>query len=156
MKQLSGCLYGFCIFFFFILVITSIPGCWIINYQDISSDVKYAHLIGTQYQSLQKLRIQGRTWDTGYRKKIDVYSVVKYPGSSEHDIIFSKQLKPGSIIKINAILQCSNCLFGTLMAVRIDLLSEELENGIPIRMHTMLVEDANGQTMLDPKFFRKY
>jgi len=136
-----------------LLLILLLAGCGgTRTYDNISSDVKYAHLIGTQYKTLQKLRLQGVTLDRNYRKKIDVYNVGKYPGSSGPEIILGRELQLGSIIKVKAVLRCNNCPFGSLITVEIEILSEDLEDGVPIRLYTMLVEDAAGRVILDPKF----
>lgn len=144
------------VYVFSLIICLSLPGCGIAEYDDISSDEKYAHLIGAKYQSLQKLRLHAVTLDPNYRKQIDIYSITEYPGFGGPEVIYTKQLKPDSVFLIKAIIQCNNCLFDSRIKIVVGILPENLDPDMPVYMRdTMLVEDATGQIILDPKFLRK-
>jgi|TARA_R110002073_G_scaffold148818_9_gene302115 hypothetical protein len=138
-----------------LIVVLSLAGCGMAEYDDISSDVKYAHLIGGQYQTLQRLRLHAVTLDRNSRKKIDIYNLTEYPGFGGPEVIYSRQLKPASLFQIKTIIKCNNCIFDSRIKIVVDILSEDLDSEMPVHLPNMQVEDVAKRIILDPKFFRK-
>ena len=123
------------------------------RYDDINSEETYAHLIDRTYRSLQELRLHGVTMDRDYAKVIDVYSVTRFRVSGP-EIVSFKALDAGSVFRVEQILRCTNCFLTSTIVVSVDILSEDLLPGIPVRLRGLTVESTDGRIELDPDYFR--
>ena len=124
------------------------------QFDDISSDKNYTHLINETYQSLQVLRLHGVTQDRNYAKLIDYYAVTALPGMSGPEIVSVRALDAGSVFEIEQILRCNNCLLTSPVVISINILSENLPPEVPIKLYRLRVEGADGRVELDPDYFR--
>ena len=143
---IGGCLAFLAIGFLF-------AGCQQ-QFDDISSNENYAHLIDTRYQSLQVLRLQGIRTDRNSRDSVDYYTLTTSPGYDGREVISIRYLSSGIEFTINQILRCNNCFFGAPEFFHIDILSEDIPTGIPTRLYGLKIEGADGRVELDPNYFR--
>ena len=124
------------------------------EHEDISMTDKFKGLIGNEYRSIKNIKIHGVTMDWNYNKVINHYVITKNPGIGGPEVIFSKSLAIGAIIKIKKVLQCNNCLFGSPINLIVDLDTEKLQPSVPIMLYGLRVKnEEDGSVNLDPMFF---
>lgn len=121
--------------------------------EDVSSAESFKKLIGKEFYTTKPLRIHGITMDTNYRKVIDHYTLTKEPGMSGPEVVFSSSVPVGAIVNINKVLQCSNCIFGSPIAIQVDLNIEGLQKESPVLLYGLRVTNDDGTISIDPSFF---
>lgn len=102
------------------------------QFKDISPTAPYKDLIGKNFKSIKQLHFSGVTEDRNYEKTIDRYVLTGPRGMGGPEIIFSTSVKPGITINVQKALQCSNCWFGSPIALLIAPNLPELNEDTPI------------------------
>ena len=93
----------------FLAGLTLLAGCRA-NYSDVSSDAKYADLVGQEIRLIQDFRIHAVTLSGSPSDQIDAYSITPMPGFGGRHVPFRKSLRSGTVLRILKVMHCSNCL----------------------------------------------
>ena len=120
------------------------------EYVDVSKDDQYIGLVGTKYETLVELQIQGVTLSRSGSKSVDQYVVTEKPGFTGREVIEKKNLKVGSTIRVKAVKKCANCLPPSVEFI-IEIPSEELGATVPIWLYDLSIKDNQGNSVMDPK-----
>jgi len=125
---------------------------WMQEFDDVSSDEKFSHLINAEYQSIQKLLIHGITLDANYLQKVDKYTVTDFPGMGGREIVTVGRLEVGTIFRVKKVLKCNNCFLFSPISILVEINTEGLEPDIPVELYGLRIEDTDGRIILDPNF----
>lgn len=122
------------------------------EFEDISSQKNYRHLVNKEYRTIQALLIHGLTKDNN-RRIIDYYAMTTRPGMGGPEVLSSARIEVGSIIRIIKIQRCVNCVFGSPVHIEVELDTEGLLPCIPVRMYRLAVVDHDEKYEVDPAYF---
>jgi hypothetical protein len=111
------------------------------DFDDISSDPKYAKIISQSYKTKIDLRVHGVNLDVNVGKQIHRYSVTPMPGIGGREIISKAPLKIGSVIRVKKVLICSTCFlsFSPRIEMQLEVVSEDSFND-----HNVYMGDSFG------------
>lgn len=137
----------------FILFALSLAGCRQ-EYEDISSRPEFEGIVNSHYTVLQDLAINELTSDKNYQGPADYYAVTKHRlGGPE--VLRTDSLKAGTKIEAKNILRCSNCPFGSLIVISLDIKDANLKPNIPVYLYRLRNKNPDEKIELDPRYFRK-
>ena len=138
-----------CFVFFFLLSCYS-KG----EYKDISDSLEYAELVGGRFEVLVPLVMHGVTFERDYGEVVDEFIVTIEPGFGGPEVLMRKILPVGSIVSIEKVLQCFTCV-PTYVEFEVNLLSEDIDSSIPVRLSDVSIRNSKGCVMLNPRMFRR-
>ena len=142
--------------YYLIFAFIILSGCGLsAKYEDVSEEPKYAHFIGTKYQTLETLLVHGVNLGESKEKKIDVYTVTRKPGSGGRYVITRIDLAIGNQIEILGVLRCTNCANNRVLFLIDILSSKDLKPEIPIRLVDLSFIDASSHLTLNPDLFQE-
>ncbi len=101
-----------CLIFILLLI-----GC-VSEYEDASDHPKYNQFINIYYILTQDMYISGVNMPPGYGKEIDIYIISSInPTWSGPEVITRDVLDSGTILRINSMQKCTNCLEDRVRAI---------------------------------------
>ncbi len=134
----------------------------IVDFDDISSNPKYVNIISQSYKTKIMLRVHGVNMDPVIGKDIHEYLVTPIPGIGGREIITKDSLNIGSVIRVDKVLLCSNCLLDFIprIKVQISILSEDTFNKYNVYMgdsfgDVEFLVDQGGAITMNPEHFEK-
>ena len=133
----------------FLFILVFLKGC-LAEYENVSKDSRFNHLIGTKYKTLIVLKIHGITYPKSNSKAVYQYDLTEAPGIAGREVIERRDLVIGSIIQIKAVMKCANCLPASIEFV-IDIISGGSELKSPIWMRDLSIKNNQGKVVMDPK-----
>ena len=94
-----------------------ITGCDIAaQHEDVSNNFKYKELINSSYELTDYMNISGVNLPPGYGKDINIYTIdPTSPSWSGPELITRDKLPVSTILTIQSIRECTNCLFDTII-----------------------------------------
>jgi len=98
-----------------------LSGCGLSEYEDISRE--HEALIGARYKTTHDMLIYGITLDKNYKKTIDHYAIIEYPGIGGPEVLTENEIESGTLFEIEIINKCLNCL-----SDRIQIIVRFIEN----------------------------
>ena len=126
------------------------------KYEDISTDKEYHGLVHKVLKSQKELYIYGITSDRNYKKKVDYYSVTEPPGISGPEVLSRASLPKGTMVKIEKVIRCTNCL-GYRVRLIVSFLNDNKYGNIPVRLGSTasneLFQSKNGGVSVNPNLF---
>ena len=136
-----------------LLFVFSLSACQA-EYEDISNDTLYSSVINSRYETLEVLVVHGVTMSKRKNKKVDYYKVSRKPGGGGRYVIDKFDLTKGSEIEIKKVFLCTNCIPKRTVFL-INLFSEKLIPGKPIKLVDLSVNSDDGQFVMNPKILIK-
>jgi hypothetical protein len=104
-------------------IILAVAGCDTAQeFEDVSSASTYQAYIGVSYASKVEMHLSGVNAPPGYEKSVDYY-VVKpsAPSWSGPELISRETLPVGTVLRVESVHRCKNCVFGKLIKAKITL-----------------------------------
>jgi hypothetical protein len=114
-----------------LVLITSLSGCLITQWKDVSSESEYHSIVELELTSKERLVAHGITMERNHEKILHHYSVTVLPGFSGPEVLSVTQLPVGTKFKIVKVLQCADCPFKREVIELVILNGPELE-GAPL------------------------
>lgn len=127
------------------------------EFDDVSSEAQFSHLIGVQYEFLVSLRVRGITTDSNYSPLVDFYYLSAVP-KVEHkgpEVVVTHKLPAGEKLKVIKVIRCKNCLFSSPVKVVVAVQSEKILPGKPILVMDELIDLKGGRIVLKPTFLKE-
>ena len=134
------------LYLFFIILFFS--GCNIkATYKDVTSDKSYSKVINNTYKTLKPITITANLVDNYKSNEILSYGLGIH-GSRNRYILWNKELKKGTIIKINKVFY-ANILFGSTYHFEVNIDNPIFKPNIPINLYEPLtIKTKNGKHIL--------
>lgn len=84
-------------------------GCYMVSYEDVSSDPKYARYVGAEYRTTADMTVYRVSIDQNYAPSPSIYMIVQPPGFDGPEVISRARFPEGSTLKILTIQRCTDC-----------------------------------------------
>ena len=127
------------------------------EFDDVSAEAQFSHLIGVQYEALVSLRVQGITTDSNYSPVVDFYYLSVTP-EVEHkgpEVVVTSTFPVGEKLKVIKVLKCKNCFFSSSVDIAVAMESEKIESGKAILVAHELIGLKEGRIALKSTFFKE-
>jgi len=127
------------------------------EFDDVSHEAQFSHLIGVQYETLVSLRVQGITMDSNYSPIVDFYYLSVTP-EVEHkgpEVVVTRKFPVGEKLKVIKVLKCKNCVFSSSVDVVVAMELVGVESGKNILVEHDLIGLKEGRIALRSKFFKE-
>ena len=127
------------------------------EFDDVSHEAQFSHLIGVQYEALVSLRVQGITMDSNYSPVVDFYYLSVTP-EVEHEgpeVVVTSKFPVGEKLKVTKVLKCKNCVFSSSVDVVVVMESGGGESGKNILVEHDLIGSKEGRIALRSRFFKE-
>src|SRR3989338_992264 len=127
------------------------------EFDDVSTEAQFSHLIGMQYESLVSLRVWGITLDRNYSPSVDVYHLIPVHKVNHEgpEVVVALTLPAGEKFKVIKVVKCKNCLFFSPINVVVEMQSEKIDPDTPVLVLHELFELRGGRIVLKPAFFKE-
>lgn len=115
------------------------------EYKDVSEGHDFIYYIKTSYVLTSDMDISGVNLPPGYSKEINVYIISSRDHSwSGPEVITRDILKKGTLITINKVYECTNCLtFGNkLRHAIVTIKNYKTEINVPIQLNLELIKSG--------------
>jgi hypothetical protein len=127
-----------CIRLLLILGILALAGCNTAQeFEDVSSQSAYRAYVGSEYALKVEMHLSGVNAPPGYEKSVDYYVVnPSVPSWSGPELITRDTLPVGTVLRVESVHRCTNCVFGKLIKAKITLLgykARDLPTHIPLQ-----------------------
>lgn len=86
-----------------------LAGCYMVSYEDVSRDPKYASHVGVEYRTTADMTVYRVSMDQNYGPSPSVYMIVPPPGFDGPEVISTARFPEGSTVKILTIQRCTDC-----------------------------------------------
>ena len=126
------------------------------KFEDISTDKKYHGLVHNVLKSKKELYIYGITADQNYKKKVDYYVITEPPGIGGPEVLSQASLPKGTIVKIEKIISCTNCLDHRVQLI-VSFSNDNKYGDIPVKLRNTasneILQIENGVVSVNPNLF---
>lgn len=105
------------------------------KFEDASDEAAYRPYIGAIYVSQVPMHLSGVNAPPGYGKTIDYYRLnPATPSWSGPELITRETLPPGTLIEVEAVERCTNCIFDAKdrLEARVRLPQQQMQSAHPI------------------------
>lgn len=90
------------------------------KFEDVSSAPAYRAYVGARYELTVAMHLSGVNAPPGYEKTVDYYVVgPASPSWSGPELITRDTLPPGTVLEVDAVRRCTNCLFGQVVEANV-------------------------------------
>ena len=96
-----------------LLAVFLLTGCYLVSYEDVSSDPKYASYVGAEYRTTGDMTVYRVSMDQNYGLSPSVYEIVQPPGFDGPEVISRTRFPEGSTMKVLTIQRCTDCFLDT-------------------------------------------
>jgi len=86
-----------------------LAGCYMVSYEDVSRDPKYASYVGAEYRTTADMTVYRVSMDQNYGPSPSAYMIVPPPGFDGPEVISTARFPEGSTVKILTIQRCTDC-----------------------------------------------
>jgi len=86
-----------------------LAGCYMVSYEGVSNDPKYARYVGTEYTTTADMTVYRVSIDQNYAPSPSVYTIVQPPGFDGPEVISTARFPAGSTLKVLTIQRCTDC-----------------------------------------------
>ena len=90
-----------------------LAGCYMVSYEDVSNDPKYARYVGTEYTTTADMTVYRVSIDQNYAPSPSIYTIVQPPGFDGPEVISTARFPEGSTVKVLTIQRCTDCFLDT-------------------------------------------
>ena len=130
--------------------------CPAAQYEDVSNEHKYVHLIGKKYATLAELVVHGINYDKDFKKVTQEYVVTNKPGMAGRGVVERGLLRPGATVTVHKVLECTSCSYSSIKYIV--SVEPPLPNPtIPISLESIgkesVVIDTDGRVTMNPALF---
>ena len=96
-----------------VLATLLLAGCYLVSYEDVSSEPKYASYVGAEYRTTANMTVYRVSMDQNYGPSPSVYKIVQPPGFDGPEVISRTRFPEGSTMKVLTIQRCTDCYLDT-------------------------------------------
>lgn len=96
-----------------LLAMFLLAGCYLVSYEDVSRDPKYASYVGADYRTTADMKVYRVSMDQNYGPSPSVYKIVQPPGFDGPEVISTARFPEGSTVKVLTIQRCTDCFLDT-------------------------------------------
>jgi hypothetical protein len=86
-----------------------IAGCYLVSFEDVSSQPQYSYYIGKHYRSIQPTKIYRISMQQNYKREPSVYIVKPLPGISGPEVLSGASLPVGTTFQVLKVMRCTDC-----------------------------------------------
>jgi hypothetical protein len=105
------------------------------KFEDASDNPASSSYVGAGYLLKVPMHISGVNLPPGYRKVVDIYSVNPAASTlSGPEIVTQDTLPPGTLIVVDSVHRCTNCIFGERVEARIRIPGYKTQVDRPIKI----------------------
>ncbi len=105
------------------------------KYEDVSTTEAYRAYVGARYELKGTMHLSGVNAPPGYEQTVDYYVVnPASPSWSGPELITRDLLPPGTVIQVESVHRCTNCLFEKLIKAQIRLPNYRTQLSLPIHI----------------------
>lgn len=137
------------------IFIVFLVSCCTPSYRDVSGSAEYVHLIGREFRSLDQLMIYGVSYDKRY-ETIAEFVIAEKPGFGGPEVLTRDVLPIHSLIQVNQIMACTNCLYSGMRIV-VEVKSDDTYDGEIVSLEdrgNILVPRSDGTAArMNPRLF---
>ncbi len=137
------------------IFIVFLVSCCTPSYRDVSGSAEYVHLIGREFRTLDEMLIFGYSRDNNF-ETLDGYVITTKPGIGGREILTREVFPVGSILLIERIMECSNCILAGKRIV-VKVISNEAYSGTPVKLrekaNTFVSRSEGTAVEMNPQLF---
>lgn len=90
-----------------------LAGCYMVSYEDVSNDPKYAGFVGAEYRTTADMTAYRVSMDQNYGPSPSIYKIVQPPGFDGPEVMSRTRFPEGSTIEVLTIQRCTDCFLDT-------------------------------------------
>lgn len=90
-----------------------LAGCYLVSYEDVSRDPKYAGYVGEDYRTTADMTVYRVSMDQNYGPSPSIYKIVQPPGFDGPEVISRTRFPEGSTLRVLTIQRCTDCYLDT-------------------------------------------
>jgi hypothetical protein len=86
-----------------------ITGCYLVSFEDVSTQPQYSSYVGKHYRSAQPTKIYRISMEQNYKREPSVYVVTPLPGISGPEVLSGASLPVGTTLQVLKVMRCTDC-----------------------------------------------
>lgn len=121
----------------------TLAGCDVAQeFEDVSSQSAYRAYVGAEYALKVEMHLSGVNAPPGYEKSVDYYVVnPSVPSWSGPELITRDTLPVGTVLRVESVHRCTNCVFDKLVEAKITLPGVKARADLPIHLPLQYLGD---------------